>query len=74
LTRSSISSAFAGQTIAELGDLALRDAAEAHRLHELVDPAGRHAADPGISEPDAAFYRDVTPRHYDSYLDRVMSR
>ena len=34
--------------LAELGDLALRDAGEAHRLHQLVDPPGRYAADPGF--------------------------
>jgi hypothetical protein len=34
--------------LAELGDLALRDASQAHRLHQLVDPAGRHAADPSF--------------------------
>jgi site-specific DNA recombinase len=34
--------------LAELGNLALRDATEAHRLHQIVDPPGRHAADPGF--------------------------
>ena len=34
--------------LAQLRDLALRDAGEPHRLHQLVDPAGRHAADPGF--------------------------
>ena len=34
--------------LAQLGDLALRDAGEAHCLHQLVDPASRHAADPGL--------------------------
>ena len=33
---------------AQLGDLALRDAGEAHRLHQLVNPPRRHAADPGF--------------------------
>jgi len=36
--------------LAQLGDLAFRDAAEAHRLHQLVDPAGRDAADPGLPD------------------------
>jgi len=34
--------------LAQLGDLALRDAGQAHRLHQLVDAAGRHAADPSL--------------------------
>ena len=34
--------------LAQLGDLALRDAGEAHRLHQLINPPGRHAADPGL--------------------------
>src|SRR5207248_11426209 len=34
--------------LAQLRDLALRDAEQAHRLHQLVDTAGRHAADPGL--------------------------
>jgi hypothetical protein len=33
---------------AQLRDLALRDPREAHRLHQLVDASGRHAADPGF--------------------------
>src|SRR5215467_10638836 len=33
---------------AQLGDLALRDTAEAHCLHQLVNPPGRDAADPGL--------------------------
>src|SRR5690606_22086858 len=32
--------------LAQLRHRALRDAAEAHRLHQFVDPAGGHAADP----------------------------
>ena len=34
--------------LAELGNLALRDARQAHCLHQPVDAAGRHAADPGF--------------------------
>ena len=34
--------------LAQLGDLALRDAAEPHRLDQLVDTPGRDAADPGF--------------------------
>src|SRR5207344_3578434 len=34
--------------LAELGNLALRDAGQAHRLDQFVDPAGRDAADPGF--------------------------
>ena len=34
--------------LAQLGDLALRDAGQAHRLHQFVDAAGRDAADPGL--------------------------
>src|SRR5207302_278834 len=34
--------------LAQLGDLAFRDAGQAHCLHELVDATGRHAADPGL--------------------------
>ena len=33
---------------AELGDLALGDAGQAHGLHEVVDPSGGDAADPGL--------------------------
>jgi hypothetical protein len=33
---------------AELGNLALADASEAHRLHQLVHPSGRDAADPSL--------------------------
>jgi hypothetical protein len=34
--------------LAELGDLALGDAGEAHGLHEIVDAVGRVAADPSL--------------------------
>ncbi len=34
--------------LAQLGNLALRDAAEPHGLDQLVDPAGREAANPGF--------------------------
>src|SRR5271170_7026070 len=34
--------------LAELRDLALRDAGKPHRLRDLVDPARRHPADPGL--------------------------
>jgi hypothetical protein len=34
--------------LAELRDGALRDATEAHGLHELIHPAGRDAADPSL--------------------------
>src|SRR5437764_5963638 len=34
--------------LAQLGDLAFRDAGQAHCLHELVDATGRRAADPGL--------------------------
>jgi hypothetical protein len=37
-----------GQALAELGDLALGDAGQPHRLDQFVDPPGRHAADPGL--------------------------
>ena len=33
---------------AQLGDGALRDAAQPHRLHQLVDSPGRDPADPGF--------------------------
>ena len=33
---------------AQLGNLALRDTGQAHRLHQFVDTAGRDAADPGF--------------------------
>jgi hypothetical protein len=33
---------------AQLGDLRLADARKPHRLHQIVDPPGRHAADPGL--------------------------
>src|SRR5215469_1229385 len=33
---------------AQLGYLRLADAGQPHRLHQIVDPAGRHAADPGL--------------------------
>src|SRR4029077_3117312 len=32
----------------ELGNLALRDAGQPHRLDQFVDPAGRDATDPGL--------------------------
>src|SRR6202020_790496 len=34
--------------LAQFRDLALRDAGEPHRLRDLVDPARRHPADPGL--------------------------
>src|SRR5215472_466734 len=34
--------------LAQLGDLALRDAAHPHRLHQIVDLAGRDALDPRL--------------------------
>ena len=34
--------------LAELGDLALGDARQAHRLHQLVDAPGGHTADPRL--------------------------
>jgi hypothetical protein len=34
--------------LAQLGDLALRDAGETHRLHQFVDTTGRDAADPSL--------------------------
>ena len=33
---------------APLGNLRLADPRQPHRLHQIVDPAGRHAADPGL--------------------------
>jgi hypothetical protein len=33
---------------AELGNLRLADPRQPHRLHQIVDPAGRHAADPRL--------------------------
>src|SRR5207247_993946 len=39
--------------LAELGDLALRDAGQPHRLDQFVDPPGRDAADPSLLD-----YRD----------------
>ena len=33
---------------APLGDLRLADPRQPHRLHQIVDPAGRHATDPGL--------------------------
>src|SRR5437879_10819029 len=33
---------------AQLGDLRLADPRQPHRLHQIVDPPGRHAADPGL--------------------------
>src|SRR5262245_7186338 len=38
----------AKRIFAQLGDLALRDTAEPHCLHQLVDPPGRDAADPSL--------------------------
>src|SRR5882762_8048956 len=34
--------------LAQFRDLALRDAGKSHRLRDLVDPARRHPADPGL--------------------------
>src|SRR5512134_4094522 len=34
--------------LAQLADRGLGDAGHAHRLHQVVDPAGRDAADPGF--------------------------
>ena len=34
--------------LAQFRDLALRDAGKPHRLRDLVDPARRHPADPGL--------------------------
>jgi hypothetical protein len=34
--------------LAELGNLRLADARQPHRLHQIVDPPGRHAADPSL--------------------------
>ena len=34
--------------LAELGNLRLRDAREAHRLHQVIDPPSRDTADPGL--------------------------
>ncbi len=34
--------------LAELGDSAFRDAAQPHGLHQIIDPARRHAADPRL--------------------------
>src|SRR5215472_10650085 len=34
--------------LAELGNLRLADPGEPHCLHQIVDPSGRHAADPGL--------------------------
>src|SRR6202020_1636397 len=34
--------------LAQFRDLALRDAGEPHRLRDLVDPARRHPANPGL--------------------------
>jgi hypothetical protein len=33
---------------AQLGNLRFADAGQPHRLHQIIDPAGRHAADPGF--------------------------
>ena len=33
---------------AQLGNLRLADPRQPHRLHQIVDPPGRHAADPGL--------------------------
>jgi P-type E1-E2 ATPase len=35
-----------GQALAQLGNLRLADPRQPHRLHQIVHPAGRHAADP----------------------------
>src|SRR5215469_219735 len=34
--------------LAELGNLRLADARKPHRLHQIIHPPGRHAADPGL--------------------------
>src|SRR6202030_3429312 len=34
--------------LTELGNLRLADPRQPHRLHQIVDPPGRHAADPGL--------------------------
>jgi hypothetical protein len=34
--------------LAQLRDLAFRDAGETHRLDQFIDPPGRHATDPGL--------------------------
>src|SRR5882762_7354363 len=34
--------------LAQLGNLRLADPRQPHRLHQIVDPPGRHAADPGL--------------------------
>jgi hypothetical protein len=34
--------------LAELGDRALADPAQTHRLHQVVDAPGRYPADPGL--------------------------
>ena len=36
--------------LAQFRDLALRDAGKPHRLRDLVDPARRHPADPGLPD------------------------
>jgi len=43
-----MSPAVAGQALAKLGDLRLADPGQSHCLHQIVDPPGRHAADPGL--------------------------
>src|SRR5438270_11428756 len=39
--------------LTQLGNLRLADAGQPHRLHQIVDPPGRHAADPRLLD-----YRD----------------
>src|SRR5262249_13659265 len=34
--------------LAELGNLRLANAGQSHRLHQIVDPAGRYATNPGL--------------------------
>ena len=43
-----MSPAVAGQALAKLGDLRLADPGQSHCLHQIVDPPGRDAADPGL--------------------------
>src|SRR5690348_2133335 len=47
---------------AQLGDLRLADAGQSHRLHQIVDPPGRYAADPGLLD------------HRDQRLLRALAR
>ena len=46
--------------LAQLGDLRLADPRQPHRLHQIVDPPGRHAADPGLLDHrDQRLLRDL---------------